>query len=65
VRSRRPLDDAVIWQRQALEATRRAGAAPLVARRASAVSLYERQTAASTPWNDDDDLTQLVEIKLD
>jgi len=47
-------DQAVMWQRQAIEAARQAGSPALVARLTTNLQSYERRQPCRVPWADDD-----------
>ena len=47
-------DEAVAWQRDAMEAARRAGHADLAQRMAGDLRLYEAGRPSRTPWRDED-----------
>ena len=47
-------DEAVAWQRDAMEAARRAGRADLAQRMAGDLRLYESGRPSRTPWRDED-----------
>jgi tetratricopeptide (TPR) repeat protein len=47
-------DEAVTWQRQAVEAARNAGQPVLVARLTANLRLYEQRQPCRVPWADDD-----------
>jgi tetratricopeptide (TPR) repeat protein len=47
-------DEAVRWQREALDLARRAGRREMIAHLGANLQLYERRTPCRTPWTNDD-----------